>query len=124
MRNVFIHIFVFTILAGKLLCHWIYGKDYPHELEIRHFYYSSDFLAHFGLFLTFYISGIRKHDRNIFLYLAVVYLVEFIYYALYMFEICSFESGLESYTIFSFEIYFTFIYFNFKKLLIPFQWLK
>ena len=102
----------------------MYGKDYVYELELRHFYYSSDFLAHFGLFLTFYLTGVRKQDRSVFLYFAVVYLTEFVYYAIYMLGICSFESGLESYSIFTFEIYFSFIYFNYKRILQPLKWLK
>lgn len=116
MRQNFIYFFTAVILIGKLLCHWIYGKSYIYELELRHFYYSSDFIAHFGLFVTFYISGVRKQDRSIFLYFSVIYLTEFIYYSLYMFQICSFESGLESYTVFTFELYFTFVFFNFKNL--------
>lgn len=124
MRYKLIYFFVAVILIGKLLCHWVYGKDYVYELELRHFYYSSDFFAHFGLFLTFYVTGVRKQDRTIFLYFAVIYMIEFIYYSLYMFNVCSFESGLESYSIFTFEIYFSFIYFNVKSLSKPLKWLN
>lgn len=124
MREKLIYFFTAVILIGKLLCHFIYGKDYAHELELRHFYYSSDFLAHFGLFLTFYVGGIRKQDRKVFLYFAVIYLTEFIYYSLYMFKVCSFESGLESYSIFTFEVYFSFIYFAIQSLTKPLKWLN
>jgi len=124
MREKLIYFFTAVILLGKLLCHFIYGKDYSYELELRHFYYSSDFVAHFGLFLTFYVGGIRKSDRSVFLYFSVIYMIESVYYSLYMFNVCSFESGLESYSIFTFEIYFSFIYFNVNNLIKPLKWLN
>lgn len=111
MKKYLINTSVAVIIVGKLLCHWLYAEDSQYEELLRHFYYSSDFFAHFLLFIVFYIYGISKQDRDIFLFVAIIYMIEFVYYCLYMFEICSFTSSLESYSIFAFEIYFTYAYF-------------
>lgn len=113
MRDKIIEFCVALVVLGKLVCHYhAYNETYTYEEQLRHFYYLSDFVAHLALFVTFYITGVKKSDRKHFLFIALIYMSESVYYSLYAFKICSFDSGLESSTFFSFELYLSYIFYT------------
>lgn len=115
MRNNLLRFFSALILSGKLLCHWLFAVEADYKEVLRHFYYMSDWVAHCGLFLCFYVAGVRRTDRVLFLWFGVIYLIEAVYYGLYMFEVCPFQSGLESYSVMGVEVVVTGVFY-FRKL--------
>jgi len=117
------HLLTFSallIVFGKLLCHWVFTLNSPETVTLRHIYYMSDFIAHVTFMFAIYVNGFKKEYRNTFLFLGVICAVEVVYYSLYMFKICAFDSNIESYSVSIVEFTLTVLY----GLNLHFKWLK